>query len=587
MTAQKNTIGGHMFKKLRGLNKSLGFKITLAFLSIIIISISLIASAAYTQSYAMLINNLGERSLKIAEIGSQKIDVEAFKALKTPEDEQTEAYQSMRKDLSHLREITGAKYLYTMTKNDNGEFIYIVDGSAEEDVSHIGDIEEPSLNFDAAWEGNKCIGEKIEVTEWGTLISSYVPIRDTNDQVVGFVGIDYDVEVEYEAFQRFRLVLLCIALGLVIGTSIFGMILSKKITRPIKKLMELMQKAEKGDLTVQADIRTKDEIGSLSVSFNNMMGNIKHLIKEVNQNSEEVYKASEKLTTSVEEISSQTVTVDTNVQQIAAAMEETSASVQQVTGFSNEITTVLKSLLDKADHSNEIVREIRKRASEMKEDAEKSNHIAKQIYSEKQSEMAKAIDEGKVVLEIKKMSNSISAISTQTNLLALNASIEAARAGEYGRGFAVVAEEVGKLANQSSQTVKGIEELINEVQRAFDNLSNTSAGILEFIENKVINDYEMLVHTGMQYLKDAESVGSLISDFADSSEEVVRTASEVNQSIEHVAATVEEVTASVQEISSNTNQTTKTMKEVAGVAKEQANAAEALNTLVVKIFETN
>jgi len=575
-----------MFKELMKKNRSLGFKITLAFLSTIIVAISLIATIAYTQSYTLLINNLGMRSLKIAEIGAQKLDVEAFKELKTPKDEETDAYKSMREDLSTLREITGAKYLYTMIKKDTGEFVYVVDGSDSEEISHIGDIEEPNPLFNSALEGNKCTDNQIEINEWGTLISSYFPIKDKNNKVVGFVGVDYDVEAEYKAFQRFKLILLSISVGLLIGASVFGIILSKKITDPIKRLTELMKRVEAGDFTVQANITTKDEIGSLSKSFNIMITHIKNLIQEVHQNSEEVCGSSEKLSASVEEISTQTTKVSCNVQEIASAMEETSASVQQVTASSNEIATALKALLYKADQSNEAVREIRKRAVEMKKGAEASNHMAHQIYNEKQNEMALAIEEGKVVSEIKNMANSISAISKQTNLLALNASIEAARAGEYGKGFAVVAEEVGQLAKQSSETVKGIEESIKQVQQAFNNLSNTSTGILEFIENKVINDYQMLVHTGMQYLEDAESVGNLISDFVNSSDQVVRTVNEVNHSIEHVAATVEEVTASLQEISLNTNQTSKEIKEVAKIAEEQASKAKGLNTVVTRIFET-
>ncbi len=573
-----------MLKKFRNNNKSLGVKITLAFLSIIIVSITLIVGVSYTQSYTLLINNLGQRSLKIAEIAVQKIDTEAFKELKISEDEQTNAYQSMRKDLHELRELTGSKYLYTMTKNDNGEFIYVVDGSAVEDLSHIGDTEEPKPHFYTVWDGNKHMFDRIEITEWGTLLSSYVPIKDKDNQVVGFVGVDYDVEPEYQAFQRFRSMLLMMSLGLLIGTSVLGILLSKQITHPIKALTKLMKKVEAGDLTVLADVTTKDEIGSLSTSFNIMIMHIKNLIHEVHQNSDAMYKSSEKLSTSVEEISMQTTAISTTVQEIASAMEESSACVQQVTASSHEISTALKTLLNQADNSYEVVKEIRKRAAQMKKSAEESSSIAQQIYNEKQNEMTQAIAQGKVVLEIKNMASSISAIATQTNLLALNASIEAARAGESGRGFAVVADEVGQLAKQSSETVKNIEELIKQVQQAFSNLSNTSTGILEFIESKVINDYETLVHTGMQYLEDANSVGSLIGDFVNSSHNVVTTASEVTYSIEHVAGTVEEVTASLQEISLNTNETSKVIKEVAKVAQAQVSAAERLNNVVTKVF---
>ena len=208
--------------------------------------------------------------------------------------------------------------------------------------------------------------------------------------------------------------------------------------------------------------------------------------------------------------------------------------------------------------------------------------MARNIYQEKQARILKAIEEGKVVEEIVKMAGAISAIAGQTNLLALNAAIEAARAGEQGRGFAVVAEEVRKLAEQSAQTVNSIQTVIKQVQDAFGNLSVNANDILNFINDKVTADYEVLVNTGIQYQKDAEDIGNLVEEFAASTEEVTASIEQVNKAIESVTSAIQQATTGSQEISTSVTETAAAIEEVAKAAQNQSRLAEQLNILVQK-----
>lgn len=355
----------------------------------------------------------------------------------------------------------------------------------------------------------------------------------------------------------------------------------------ISKLMIISEKLtelsnNEGDLTSRLDITSKDEVGQIATSYNKMISNLQSLIKEIRATVDHFVNSSEELTAITEEVSATMENVSESIDQISRGSMDLSATTEEVSASTEEIGSTTVTLTKKAEDANTAAKEIQNRAIKVKDNAAQAIKESNEIYEKQRVNIIKAIEEGKVVEQVIVMADSVANISSQTNLLALNAAIEAARAGENGRGFAVVAEEVRKLAEQSSEAVTNIQNMVIQVKSAFDNISESGRDILKFIDDKVKPDYEFLNDTGIRYEYDANFVNEISKNIALATKQMSETIFQVNSAIQTVSATAEESTAGTEQIRESVNETTIAIKGVAKSAQGQSELAEKLNDMIKK-----
>ncbi len=363
---------------------------------------------------------------------------------------------------------------------------------------------------------------------------------------------------------------------------ICGIFIAKYATEPLTHIQQFAKRLSECDFSTPIIIKRKDEFADAALSLNKAQENVKSLVKTIIDNFENMSASGQELSATVQGMTSKFENINNSINDIVNGSQETTASAEEVTASVEEIDSNINQLSDKAINVNTNASKSKENALSVQENAQNAIKECKDIYKNEEMNILKAIDEGKVVSKIKEMADIIASIAEQTNLLALNAAIEAARAGEHGKGFAVVAEEVRTLAEQSSETVSTIQNVVVKVQEAFKNLSNTSHQVLKFIDENVNVQLDNYLSTGEKYYKDSQFTSDSLKQLTSMTEEIKSTTNEVTKAINGMAGIAQKSSESTNQIQDVINDAVQGMVQIDKTAKDQADLAQKLNEIIQK-----
>lgn len=403
--------------------------------------------------------------------------------------------------------------------------------------------------------GKKVENEVIVYDFKGVKKYAGIYVNEGQDYIL-VVTADYDeIFTDVNKMKQTGIVLLvagCI-FALVTGT-----IFSRMIVKPINTLTNYIDRVSEMDFTASEEVlkvnKRKDETGQMSRSITTLRDSLENVVLSIREKSERVMSASDMLSTDVAESTTTMGQVENAVNDIAqgatSQAEDTQTATENVVAMGNMIEETydeIEKLLVQASNMKESTEQAKTVINELENINKKAEEyidvIAEQTYTTNES-----------ALKISDATKLITSIAEETNLLALNASIEAARAGEQGKGFAVVAAEIQKLAEQSNDSAKHIEEIIAELIADSEKAVETMHDVKEIIHTQsdhveqtdvAFND----ISTGVN--KSIDGINN-ISDKAKRLDEARTTVVDIVQNLnaiaEENAACSEETSASVTEV---------------------------------------
>ena len=356
-------------------------------------------------------------------------------------------------------------------------------------------------------------------------------------------------EIKADANALSVQILLFLAMGFVVAI-VLGVLIGSTIAKPIKRITEIIKQTSELNFHRALDIdkltKKKDETGIMAKAVNEMRSVLRELVGNMENVKDGLLGNMKRLDDVMRENNSISEDNSATTQELAAGMEETAESATMIVSNIDAIQTNAEGIRSLSEHEQKESKEIMARARELSDNTRVSSDKAMAIFEDMRNRTAEAIEKSKVVSKINELTDDIRSISSQTNLLALNANIEAARAGDAGRGFAVVATEIGVLANQTFQTVDGINEIVKDVNEAVHNMTDCIEVIMNFLEDTVVADYGAFGQVGERYEKDAAC-------FADSMQKIYSEISELNRKITEIADTMDGVNRTISESADGVN----------------------------------
>jgi methyl-accepting chemotaxis protein len=334
----------------------------------------------------------------------------------------------------------------------------------------------------------------------GVPVLSAFCTMDIHTGVNWIMVVEIEIDEVFTPIYTLRNMILVAGLIIVVIAMVVALFIASSIARPIITLTQKIGQVSEGDLTIEVESGSKDEIGNALSSLKNMVAKLKEVIGGVMSSADQITTASTEMNQSSQQMSEGATEQASSAEEVSSSMEEMAASIQQNTENARETEKI-------------------------------SRKAAKDI-----EESSKAV--GETVTSMKTIADKISIIgeiARQTNLLALNAAVEAARAGDHGRGFAVVAAEVRKLAERSQQAAAEIDS----VSKSSVEIAQKSGNML----NEIVPDIRKTADL-------IQEITSASVEMNSGSDQVNNALQQLNQVVQKNAANAEEVAATSEELNS-------------------------------------
>lgn len=515
-------------------------------------------------------------AMVVSLVSIVKMNVDTYKFYKEAYANST-LQMEIRKDI----QLVGKYILWSMTTDDTGS-TQSYSNLAQKYADQVG---KNVTALEKSYNDKKKVAElKDAIEELKKQRAAVVELakRNKNDEALALFNSDYndatekiqdilvdigkvasaEAKSQYTSARVTGLVSIILMILIGAGTVAFSTVIRTTITgimlKPIQELESAAEKLKAGQLDVEINYESPDELGKLAgnfrqacktlevivqdtsyllgemaegnfnVSSNNpqiYIGNFKQQYESMSKLKHELSDTLTQINEASEQVASGSGQLAGGAQALAEGATDQAGAVEELTATVESVSGIAESSAESASGAYQMVRTAVEQADQSREELQALTNAMERISSTSQ--------------EIQNIIGSIEEIASQTNLLSLNASIEAARAGEAGKGFAVVADQIGKLAGDSAQAAVNTRDLIEKSLQEIENgnqiTEKTVAALNKILES--MNDF-----------------ANAVKGASESSTEQANMLKQIEQGIEQISSVVQSNSAAAEETSATSQE---------------------------------
>lgn len=490
---------------------------------------------------SVTMDTLSEKILQ--DIADMEQQIEEFGALLSEGDERKEALDSASAELAKYRK-TVESLLVTSAENKTQAYV-----SATSNLPMFNEHIENYMN------------RMLEITAQ-EMEQAQGQMEQSAARVPGIISVA-------------SIALLVVVIVIMLGLRLWVIGPVKKATKQVDELVEGIR-CNKGDITKRIHVGSRDEEGRLAIAINDLVAQMQIIIRAITEGCGQMEEKQADIISNVEKVNATADHTMRNLGVMSRGMQLVTGAIEGVQQDTGVLDHTVENMLEVAQNGRNYAADIKEKAGKMKVTAVESKQEATLVMKEIDTAMTESIANSRQIHKITELTEEILGIAGTTNLLALNASIEAARAGEAGRGFAVVAEEIRKLADSSRESANNIQEISNRVVESVEELSENATRLLEFMNTRVMKDYDALEDTGSNYHEAADHVDEMMNEFGQKIDELLSVLQNVNTANTQMEATVGDSTEKLSVVEKNNQGLQQEMKDISYAVEKLAASAGQL-----------
>lgn len=372
-------------------------------------------------------------------------------------------------------------------------------------------------------------------------------------------------------------IIVSVAALLAVVISVISMVI-KPLTKTQKEIDGIIVNIDnkKGDLTQRVGYMSNAEVDAVAKGINVFMTKLQTIFKAVVTNSARMERVVDDVRQSVQTSNSSVSDLSALTEELSATMQDISENASVINENTESVAKEVETIAQKTDELSDYTKEMKTHAQSMESVARTNMESTDKKVREILDVLQQAIEESNSVKQVNTLTNDILNIASQTNLLALNASIEAARAGEAGKGFAVVATEISQLAAASQEAANNIQRINGVVTNAVNNLAENANGLVEYMNDSILPEFERFVESGGEYKDKASYIEETMTDFKDKTDSLKKSMTEISASINTISHAISEGVNGVVSAADSTQLIVEDMDNISHKMDENYEIADSL-----------